>query len=306
MDIVPLHPTMLANTATTGDRIHRATPSQPAMQAHTVKSNGAAASPQLAVKESLTPTNDGGACSTVTNNDTVHTATNSDVGPQTYPGGKGNVYQRLINQMPPHRVYIEAFAGGGAVLRNKRPAPANIAIDSDAAAVEQLRSDIATNDGNTWLFHHGDALQFLSQYSFTGDELVYADPPYLMQTRRQHRRLYRCELATVAEHAALLDVLTVLPCKVMISGYWSKLYADRLSQWRTISFEAVTRGGAMATEWVWMNYPAPTKLHDYSYLGDDYRERERIKRKTDRWVARLAGLPILERNAILEALGEIS
>jgi hypothetical protein len=33
----------------------------------------------------------------------------------TYPGGKGGagVYQMIINQIPPHRVYIEPFLGGG-------------------------------------------------------------------------------------------------------------------------------------------------------------------------------------------------
>ena len=29
-----------------------------------------------------------------------------------YPGGKGGVYQRLINLMPPHEVYIETHLGG--------------------------------------------------------------------------------------------------------------------------------------------------------------------------------------------------
>ncbi|WP_179953901.1 hypothetical protein [Denitrobaculum tricleocarpae] len=47
-----------------------------------------------------------------------------------YPRGKaGNgVYHTIINQMPPHDTYIEPFVGGG-VLRIKRPAKANIAID---------------------------------------------------------------------------------------------------------------------------------------------------------------------------------
>ena len=42
----------------------------------------------------------------------------------TYPGGKAGagVWQRIINQMPPHRLYVEPFVGAGAVLRAKRPA----------------------------------------------------------------------------------------------------------------------------------------------------------------------------------------
>ncbi len=38
-------------------------------------------------------------------------------------------------------------------------------------------------------------------------------------------------------------------------------------------------------------------LHDYRYLGEDFRERERIKRKKQRWVNRLQTMPVLERQA---------
>lgn len=52
-----------------------------------------------------------------------------------YLGGKGLLYQRLISLIPPHTTYIEAFAGGGAVARNKLPALVNIAIDADTEAL---------------------------------------------------------------------------------------------------------------------------------------------------------------------------
>ena len=49
----------------------------------------------------------------------------------TYPGGKAGagVYQRIINQIPPHDVYVEPFLGDGALLRRKRPAGRNIGIE---------------------------------------------------------------------------------------------------------------------------------------------------------------------------------
>jgi len=92
---------------------------------------------------------------------------------------------------------------------------------------------------------------------------------------------------------------------VAISGYWCQMYADRLQVWRSISFPARTRGGGMATEWLWMNYPEPMLLHDYRYLGCDFRERERIKRKKARWVNRLEHMPMLERIALMSALSEV-
>jgi DNA adenine methylase len=52
-----------------------------------------------------------------------------------YPGGKGKCYQRLINLMPVHEVYIESHLGGGAVFRRKRAAARSIGIERDSAVV---------------------------------------------------------------------------------------------------------------------------------------------------------------------------
>lgn len=220
-----------------------------------------------------------------------------------YPGGKGNAYQKIINLIPPHRTYIESHVGGGAVLRHKRRARSNIAIDVDASALEVLASTIATNGGGAVEFINTDAATWLRSYEFQGDEFIYADPPYVMKSRKQQRQLYRYEYTT-AQHRELLDILTVVPCKVMISGYWSELYTNRLQDWHVTSFDARTRGGTWATEFLWMNYEPPIELHDYRYLGDDYRERERIKRKKNRWSKKWRKMPVLERQAILAALRE--
>jgi DNA adenine methylase len=111
-----------------------------------------------------------------------------------YPGGKNGagVYQTLINLMPPHEVYIEPFLGGGAIMRQKRPAALNIGIDLDAAVIARFDDDaractVESDDaiGTTAMngdarsrfrFLQGDGLAFLASYSFTGAELVYCDP----------------------------------------------------------------------------------------------------------------------------------
>jgi DNA adenine methylase len=242
----------------------------------------------------------------------------------TYPGGKNGdgVYQRLINLMPPHTVYIEPFLGGGAILRRKKPASLNIGIDRDPQVIRAWQACTAENDDASggiagpddtagrmagthperFRFAVGDGITFLQSYPFRGGELVYCDPPYLRATRRRSN-LYRYEM-TDTQHKALLAIITTLPCMVMISGYASALYQETLRSWNSIRFQAMTRGGRVATEWLWYNYPAPLALHDYSYLGDTFRERERIKRKKHRWVNRLQTMPILERRALLAAISE--
>lgn len=213
----------------------------------------------------------------------------------SYFGGKGGagVYQTIINLIPPHETYIETHLGGGAIMRHKKPAPRlNIGIDIDPEVTEMF------NQPGTTVINE-DATRFLNRTSFNGHEFVYSDPPYLMETRKSGKQ-YNFEYTT-AQHVELIEVLKSLPCMVMVSGYYSDLYAEMLNRWNSQCFEAQTRHGK-ATEWVWYNYPKPKELHDYKYLGTNFRERERIKRKRQRWINRLLKMPIMERNSIIEAI----
>ncbi len=54
-----------------------------------------------------------------------------------------------------------------------------------------------------------------------------------------------------------------------------------------------------------MNYKPPVELHDYRYLGSDYRERYRLKEKVKRWTKRLQGLSVLEQQALMHAMQSI-
>jgi DNA adenine methylase len=275
----------------------------------------------------------------------------------SYPGGKAGdgVYQRIINLMPPHRVYIEPFLGGAAILRMKRPASLNVAIDRDPHALEAVRlparlagmtmaggsmsaaivklderrrrgkADLAggsaaayaTSGGgglagpsgasgevrSTLHLFEGDGISFLETYRFEGHELVYCDPPYLLSTRT--RRLYQYEMSDV-DHRRLLRACRLAKCRVMISGYSSVLYARELKDWHAMSFPSMTRGGTERAEWLWYNFDRPVELHDYRYLGSDFREREQIKRQKRRWQLRLQRMPILRRQALLSAIADIA
>jgi DNA adenine methylase len=230
-----------------------------------------------------------------------------------YPGGKNGsgVYQKIINQMPLHSIYIEPFLGHGAIMRLKRPAISSIGIDADSDVISAWHStaSLGSVPPNLTLLQ-GDAIAWLASHAKDGDmintsTLIYLDPPYLISTRRQHRPIYLCELSE-KDHERLLSIIKDLPCMVMISGYWSHMYAKALKDWRTVTFTARTRGGSIAHEWLWMNFSEPIRLHDYQFLGDNFRERERIKRKRQRWERRLKAMPALERYAILSSIAEMS
>ena len=228
-----------------------------------------------------------------------------------YPGGKGSsgTYQNIINQIPPHKTYIEPFLGGGAIIRTKRPADINIGIElCDDVILRYWNHDtlikypwiqIINTDGINFVDPFGENRQALSDLN----TFVYCDPPYLIHTRLSRKIIYKHEM-TIHQHTRLLRNLLNIDCMVAISGYPAPLYAHHLASWRSFEYQQVTRSGKTVTEVLWMNYPEPTHLHDYNFLGRNYRERERIKKKIARWTAKLKSLPGLEREAIMEALDQ--
>lgn len=145
-----------------------------------------------------------------------------------------------------------------------------------------------------------DGIQFLKR-PFPLRTLIYCDPPYVHSTRSRSD-IYQYEM-TDAQHLDLLSLLRTIPASIVISGYESSLYRKELKGWNSVQFDAMTRRG-LKTEWLWFNFDPPVELHDYRYLGENFRERERIKRKKQRWVARLNRMPLLEKRCLLLAIAE--
>lgn len=212
-----------------------------------------------------------------------------------YLGAKSGsgVYQKIINLMPPHDVYVEAFLGTGAIMKRKAPAMKNIGIDKSASCIEKFE-----HDGVEAFV--ADAFEFLPSLDLSNGErtLIYCDPPYVKQTRTSQAR-YEHEFSD-DDHRRLLVLLKTLPCNVIISGYYSELYNDLLGDWWKTDFPAMTRGG-VRTEVVWCNFE-PSDVHWHRYAGKNATDRQRIKRKAERWAASYAKLPNAERQAVMAAL----
>jgi len=225
-------------------------------------------------------------------------------GIKSYPGGKGSdgTVQRLINEIPPHRWYVEPFVGGGSIIRHKLPAPfGNTVVENDPSVFR------------TWLDQappwvevvHGDGIVWLKESAPIPDRTFYfLDPPYLADTLKSGRVPYAHGM-DYDQHVELLRLLNRYYCHphsmVMICALPNQLYEKELSAWRTFQYQNKTRRG-MQTEQVWMNYPKPKRLHDYRYLGDTYRDRERIRRKQRNKLKELEAMDPMERNAMIVAI----
>ena len=97
------------------------------------------------------------------------------------------------------------------------------------------------------------ALDIISRFNCP-DVLIYADPPYLLDTRSEKQ--YRHEM-TDADHGALLEVLKAHKGRVILSGYDNPLYRESLSGWGTVRWKAYTQSAKRREEVVWLNFEPP-------------------------------------------------
>lgn len=244
-----------------------------------------------------------------------HDAPKRDVA-GSYPGGKAGagVYQRLINLIPKHGLLVSAFAGHCGIVRHIRPATHTVVIDKDPdvcqwwhewSRTKQGRAlEVINASGIGWLAYQ--EMKHWSRYDdIEGERFIFCDPPYVL-SKRSHGKQYEHEMSD-SDHemlAGLLDGSISHGSSIMLCGYKSRLYR-RLKHWRTIDHQVPTRGG-LQWERIWLNYPETDDLHDFSFIGDDRRERERIRRRQRNWLSQLSAMPPREQAAMLAVLNSIN
>jgi len=223
-----------------------------------------------------------------------------------YLGSKGaaGTMQVIINHMPAHDVYIEPFVGSGIIVKNKHPSFSTIINDLDSQQAHKVFNEIVKSVKHLEVYSK-DAVDVLERVVprdvYTDNEVfIYCDPPYLLSTRTGRSR-YKHEM-TDDDHVLLLDYLVDCDANIMLSGYPNALYDNLLSDWQSVEFQAMTRGG-VRTEKLWMNYDISTmELHQTNFIGKNFGDRQRIKRKVNRLSRKINNLPRHEKQAIMEVL----
>lgn len=100
------------------------------------------------------------------------------------------------------------------------------------------------------------ALDLIRRYNHE-NVLIYADPPYLPNTRRGKQ--YRHEM-NEQDHVELLDALKHHKGAVILSGYPSDLYDRELSGWSRIDQRSYNQNSNPRTEVLWCNFEIPDLL----------------------------------------------
>lgn len=88
---------------------------------------------------------------------------------------------------------------------------------------------------------------------------IYADPPYLLDTRGGKQ--YRYEM-TEQDHVELLAALKQHKGSVILSGYPSDLYDRELKGWSVITRKSYNQNSDQRTEVLWCNFEVPTLFEE--------------------------------------------
>lgn len=97
------------------------------------------------------------------------------------------------------------------------------------------------------------AIDLIRKFNYD-NVLIYADPPYLLNTRGGKQ--YRHEM-TEQDHVEMLDALKQHKGTVILSGYPSELYGRELSTWRRITKKSYNQLAEQRTEVLWCNFEIP-------------------------------------------------
>lgn len=238
---------------------------------------------------------------------------------KSYPGGKSGsgTYQAIINRIPPIDVLVSGCVGNCGVTRHIRQPNTVIVNDLDndvcnawldALQIEEGRSIEFIDgeyNGTYYEVHNADVTGLIrsriAEKYDTAATLVFLDPTYLIETRKSKSAIYKHEMTVIDHELLLAAALSLKEAKVMFCAYPNGLYDEVLAGWNTYDFYSKTRNG-MALERLYYNYELTDRLHDYRFIGNDFREREANNRIKNNMMAKIKRLPFQLRNSILQEI----
>ncbi|MCP4178122.1 MAG: hypothetical protein GY756_10175 [bacterium] len=216
---------------------------------------------------------------------------------KNYTGNKGglNISHFLINYIPLSKRYFSLFYGQGGLENSPLLSGVNWLCSEKDHALHSFSTTSAVIVESCYK-------DLVATFTFTQDDFIFADPPYLFSTRLSKKPIYKHEF-DIPEHEVFLDYMISLNCRILITHPYSALYAKKLENWSFVPFQYQSRGG-LFKDGIWFNFaPGNVALVNYSCLGHNNIKRQQIKRKRLRFVNKFNALSFHEKQAIIQELG---
>ncbi len=215
---------------------------------------------------------------------------------KNYIGNKdfSNVIHFLVNRLPKSERYFSLFYGSGGLEKSIYTAAAHFICAEKNPDCKKYETSMST-------IEYYDYKDLLEENVFTQEDFVFADPPYMFSTRRDARKYYKFEF-DLNDHIEFLNYMISLPCRIMITHPECDLYNEYLKDWKRVDLKYMTQQGWF-TDSVYMNYePDEMELLNYDCLGNDFVDRQRIKRQRKNIVNKFKNLDPLVLKAIIKDL----
>lgn len=221
----------------------------------------------------------------------------------SYLGNKKiiSLLPNILGLIPVHSTYCELFAGSAQVLLSKRKADHSIIVDKNEKILKQVKSlysgslEVVNGCSSVWLD--------LATSAAIKDLFIYADPPYRLSERSCASTRYRFEMND-QDHAIFLLSVLKSGHKILISHYDSPFYDDFLINWNK-KVVNVSYHGKIRKEALYFNYDSNGEMFMPTMAGADKTDRQRIKRKAERWGLNFEKLPVYEQQCILNRLNSV-
>ena len=125
--------------------------------------------------------------------------------------------------------------------------------DNILSVAERLKHD---NGNKIVQIENRDAFDLIQRHN-SPDTLIYADPPYMLETRSG--RIYKHEFST-EDHRTLLSLLLDHSGPVVLSGYHNDLYDAMLFEWKRYEKPVQTEAANVKTEVIWCNFEGEKQI----------------------------------------------
>lgn len=218
-----------------------------------------------------------------------------------YPGQKkiNGVFQAIINEIPKCTDFYEVFCGSAQLSKIIMSICPDIKIhlnDLDSAVIDKYSfpSAVCTN------LHSLELLSVIEKNDYEGS-IMFIDPPYQHCSRIGNEKLYTFEMSD-QDHIDFFNYVSSSKIKMIIIHPKNCIY-DKLINlgWRYKEIK-IRYHNKTSIERIYCNYAVPVELMTYKYIGINFTDRQRIKRKCERFSKKLQLLPVIEREAIINHL----